>query len=633
MRAFLLVIGLLIALALPAVARERIDSFTSDITINADGSIDVSEIITVTVEGDQIRRGIYRDFPTRYYDRRGLRVTAGFDVLSVERDGAAEPYTLEGIPNGTRIRIGDADRLLSFGYHTYEIKYRTTRQIGFFQDYDELYWNVTGNDWAFPINKARVIIRLPPHAEIRQSAAYTGPQGAKGTDYEIVTGSGDVFRAETTRPLAPREGFTVAVAWQKGILTPPSETQRWGWWFSDNMGLIALVLGALATAGYYFYAWDRVGRDPPAGTIVPLFAPPKGMSPAGARYIREKSFDDRGFAAALVGLAVKGRLKISDYAGTFSIDRSPQPWSNAPGLEPAEKSLLEALPYNALSLKQSNHTQVRAAKNTLEKALQAEYEGKAFIRNLSWFWKGALLSIAVLILSAVLMPRQDAATGLFTILWSAIWWGVIIAILWSAVNGFKSSQGFFRKIGSLLPMAFVIPFFIGGLAGPLLMLMESSSTAHYALIGAAALLGVMNLVFFYLLRAPTIPGRKLLDELEGFRMYMTTAEEERLKILHPPEKTPELFERYLPYALALDCENEWNSKFTAVLAAAAAAGAAAAPSWYTGSNWSSGSFTSSLGSSLASSVASASTAPGSSSGSGGGGFSGGGGGGGGGGGW
>ena len=118
-------------------------------------------------------------------------------------------------------------------------------------------------------------------------------------------------------------------------------------------------------------------------------------------------------------------------------------------------------------------------------------------------------------------------------------------------------------------------------------------------------------------------------------MYLTTAEEDRLNVLNPPEKTPELFERYLPYALALDCENEWNTKFAAVLAAAAAAGATA-PLWYSGNHWDSGrtgGFTDSLGSSMSSSISSASTAPGSSSGSSGGGSSGGGGGGGGGSGW
>ena len=160
------------------------------------------------------------------------------------------------------------------------------------------------------------------------------------------------------------------------------------------------------------------------------------------------------------------------------------------------------------------------------------------------------------------------------------------------------------------------------------------------LISTAIGLGILNILFYNLLSAPTVSGRQVLDQLEGFRMYMKTAEEERLKILNPPEKTPELFERYLPYALALDCENEWNAKFTAVLAAAALAGATA-PVWYSGSHWNSGNmgdFTESLGSSLATSAASASQVPGSSSSSGGGfsgggGSSGGGGGGGGGGGW
>ncbi len=154
-------------------------------------------------------------------------------------------------------------------------------------------------------------------------------------------------------------------------------------------------------------------------------------------------------------------------------------------------------------------------------------------------------------------------------------------------------------------------------------------------IGGAVLLALFNLDFLLAAEGPHPQGRAILDQIEGFRMYMTTAEEERLKVLHPPEKTPELFERYLPYAMALDCENEWNAKFAAVLAAAAAAGAAvgASPSWYHGSNWSSGGFSRDLSSGLASSISSASVAPGSSSGSSGGGFSGGGGGGGGGSGW
>lgn len=140
---------------------------------------------------------------------------------------------------------------------------------------------------------------------------------------------------------------------------------------------------------------------------------------------------------------------------------------------------------------------------------------------------------------------------------------------------------------------------------------------------------------FYLLKAPSREGQQIRDQIAGFREYLGVAEEDRLNFMHPPKKTPELFEKFLPYAIALDVENEWGKKFAGVLAAAAAAGTAGY-AWYHGKrDWSRdpAGFSSHLGSAVASAISSASTAPGSSSGSGGGGSSGGGGGGGGGGGW
>ncbi|MDP6416694.1 MAG: DUF2207 domain-containing protein, partial [Gammaproteobacteria bacterium] len=150
-----------------------------------------------------------------------------------------------------------------------------------------------------------------------------------------------------------------------------------------------------------------------------------------------------------------------------------------------------------------------------------------------------------------------------------------------------------------------------------------------------ASLGALNVLFFFLLKRPTLAGRSIMDEIEGFRMYLSVAEEERLNLLNPPDKTPELFEKYLPYALALDVENEWGEKFTAILAATSTTADEHGyrPRWYRGSAWRpghTGAFSNSLGTSLGSTVASSVRAPGSSSGSGGGGSSGGGGGGGGG---
>lgn len=633
MRGFFAGLLLLFASVTAALAEERIEHFVSDATINRDGTVEVIETITVNAEGIDIRRGIYRDFPTTYEDRHGFRIKTSFDVLAVRRNGRDEPYRTESQSNGVRLYIGDADVLIGRGRHAYEIRYRTHRQLGFFNDYDEFYWNVTGNGWVFPILRATSTVRLPPGARIVQHAAYTGASGATGQDFRIISATGHVFEAETTLPLASFEGFTVAVAWQKGVVTPPSVSDQWQWWASDNAGVFAMLATLLAGAAYYLFAWDRVGRDPPSGTIVPLFTPPPGMGPAGARFVRKHGSDDKGFAAALVSLAVKKRLKIDDDDGSFTITRLAAP-SDAPALTKAEHALYTALPSGPLSLKQTNHAKVRAARTALSEALKTEYEGSIFIRNIGWFWAGAAISVLGLVIAALLMPAHEGLMGLFAAGWSGIWWAVILTVGYKAVKG-AAGGGIMSKIGSIGTLLFLIPFVGGGIAAPAAMLFGGGSTALYALVGTAILLGIMNLVFYRLLRAPTPPGRKVLDHLEGFRMYMATAEEERLKVLHPPDKTPELFERYLPYALALDCENQWNSKFATVLAAAAAAGAAA-PVWYSGSNWNdgrSGDFTDSLGRGLSSTISSASTAPGSSSGSSGGGSSGGGGGGGGGGGW
>jgi hypothetical protein len=211
-------------LAVGAAAEERITNFVSEVTINLDGSLDVVESIAVMVEGKEIKRGILRDFPISHADRNGRKVDVDFEVLSVQRDGRDEPNAIEAVSNGKRIRIGDKDVFLEHGPHTYRIAYRTSRQLGFFETYDELYWNVTGHGWSFAIDRAEVIVALPPGAMIIQHAAYTGRQGEAGQDYRVTRREDSAYHAVTTRRLAPGEGFTVAVGFTKGFVTPPIDT-------------------------------------------------------------------------------------------------------------------------------------------------------------------------------------------------------------------------------------------------------------------------------------------------------------------------------------------------------------------------------------------------------------------------
>src|SRR5882762_7275357 len=128
-------------LVTPSLAEERIERFVSDVAVQRNGDLIVTETIQVWAEGRQIKRGILRDFPTTYHRADGSRVEVGFDVQYVMRDGQYENYTTERMANGVRIRIGSAERTVNTGSHLYIIKYRTTRQIGFLQSYDELYWN------------------------------------------------------------------------------------------------------------------------------------------------------------------------------------------------------------------------------------------------------------------------------------------------------------------------------------------------------------------------------------------------------------------------------------------------------------------------------------------------------------
>lgn len=199
---------LLCALAAPALADERILDYTVLVAVQPDASVEVTEHITVRVEGVNIRRGIYREFPTRYDDRAGNRVVVGLEVLGVERDGEPEPWFTESLSNGLRINTGNDDYLPVPADIRYTLRYRTTRQIGFFAEHDELYWNAIGTDWDFPIEAAQVQVRLPQAVPVAQMSAegYTGPQGATGQQYS------------STAPASP------SLAWRTGA--PPRRCRR-----------------------------------------------------------------------------------------------------------------------------------------------------------------------------------------------------------------------------------------------------------------------------------------------------------------------------------------------------------------------------------------------------------------------
>ncbi|HST37497.1 MAG TPA: DUF2207 domain-containing protein, partial [Allosphingosinicella sp.] len=223
---------------------ERIISYLSDVIIARDGSFEVTETIRVNAEGNRIQRGIYRDFPTRY-NNNGRRVRVGFEVRGVERDGQAERWRTENVGNGVRIWIGDENVMLPRGQHSYVIRFHTTRQLGFFEGYDEIYWNVTGNGWLFPIDMAEARIHLPSARPFGQRSIYTGPAGSTDSYGEVVSERPGEIHFRTTRALGPEEGFTIAVAFPKGVVDPPPPRSTSSLWL-EAYGPIWAGIAALA---------------------------------------------------------------------------------------------------------------------------------------------------------------------------------------------------------------------------------------------------------------------------------------------------------------------------------------------------------------------------------------------------
>jgi len=633
-----LIAALPVATPLAAQQRERILEFRSDVVVEADGALTVTETIRVVAAGQQIKRGIIRDFPTNYTGKYGQTVHVGFELLEVKRNGETERYKTESYANGVRIKIGDKNVFIPHGQHVYTLIYRTTRQLGFFDDYDELYWNVTGSDWTFEIESARASVALPGGAELTNWVVYTGRPGARDQDFHTAyQPSGAALAVETSRTLAPGEGFTIAIAWPKGFVAEPTASQKAADFAFDNGSVIAGLVGLAILLVYFALVWVKVGRDPAKGTIVPEYQPPEGFSPAAARFLTEMGYDGKAFTAAIVNMAVKGFLTIEeDDDGDYTLVKTGQEVALAPG-EAALARKLFAYRINEVPLKQKNHKRLKKAQKALEKSLQNDFEAEYFLKNTSYFLPGIAITVIAVVLVAIF--GRDPATAGFMTFWLAIWSIGCYALATKVVSAWRqtgATGSLLAAGGALFITLFSVPFFGGWLTGAWFLAESVSPTAALAL-GCILL---ADLAFYDLLKAPTRLGRKVLDRLEGFELYLSVAEEDRMNFHNPPERTPELFEKFLPYALALGVEQAWGERFAGVLEAASRdrgrSGSGYRPRWYSGRGFHErgvSDFASNLGGSFAGAIAASSTAPGSSSGSGGGGSSGGGGGGGGGSGW
>lgn len=627
---------------------ERITNFDSQVTISRSGEIEVTETITVQARGNEIRRGIFRDFPTqrgRYW--YGPHRVA-FEVLSVTRDDQPESWFLERNGYATRLYMGESGRMLRPGTYTYTITYRTDRQIGFFDDRDEFIWNVTGNFWAFPIEHVTTTIIPPGGSTVTSTTAYTGAFGTSESNAKTGTTILGYATAETTQTLQSREGLTVAVRLPQGSVRTPDITQRIAYLWRDGAPVWVGLIGLFIVTLYYSLVWAWHGKDPDTGTIIPRYNPPDGVGPAACRYILSMGWDAKGFTAAIVNLAAKGFVSITEFEqNKFKLTRtsvSAKKSKLTPGETAVALKLFGEKLWTSFVFRAEHHAITDSARKSLKRSLKEDFENIYFFENKSLLIFGTALSALTLAAMAA-VNNSGLAMGAVAITLSMLAFAFYPLFI-GAWTGWQRGEGGVISLSGGVAILIVGATQIVGLL--LDGIVDWFSTTAVAQIVLIVLVIGTNMAFYHLLKAPSRLGRKVMDHIEGFRHYLQVAEKDRLNFHNPPDVTPEIFERYLPFAIALDVENEWGTQFDLALDRVGGqnwseGSGTYEPTWFHSSyrGWSSPqSFATEFTPTFGKSVVSSLSPPGNTRGAGvggggfsGGGFSGGGGGGGGGGGW
>ena len=569
-----------------SAAAEEISDFRSEIKINADSSINVAEKIEYDF-GALNRHGIFRNIPIKYKAREGnynLRIS---NISVTDENGLSYKFQKSYPGNNIQIKIGDPNSLVS-GKKTYVINYKIGRAINYFDSYDELYWNVTGNEWPVMIRQSSAVVTLPSGADESQlkTQCYFGVLGSATNCQTSISGNEIFFSAP--RALSSGEGLTIVAGFPKGVVNKPTALQEILAVVLDNwiLGLPLLVFLIM------FYIWYTRGRDPKGrGTIIAEFGPPDELTPTEVGTIIDSTADNADISAEIIGLAVRGYIKITRIK--------------------SKKIIFDSTDYLLEKMKSEDDL-----KNEFEKNLMRDL----FSSNLTELTKLKVSSeIEKTIVKNSLATSWVRLSDLKNRFYKSL--SDLKNQVYSAVvdKGYfkknpKTEKSLYTTIG--IALAVVAIFFL------------SDNIGLYATI-SLVLSGIIIALFGLIMPARTKKGVLAKEYILGLKEYLTVAEKDRLKFHNAPEKNPQHFEALLPYAIVLGVADEWARQFEGIYLQP--------PSWYsdaTGGSFNFLAFNSSLMSFSASANSFMSTgASGGSSGFGSGGSSGGGFGGGGGGSW
>jgi len=508
-------LALFLAAALPAFARQLvIQEFSAEIMVQENGVLDVTETISPRFIGAW--NGIYRTIPVEYVTPQGFNYELLLDVLSVaDASGARLKYESGRERHYFKLKIyvpGAQDAM-----RTVVIHYRVYDGLKFFEDHDELYWNITGDEWEVPIQAASAKIFLPQGVTGVRATTFTGAYGSREQDAEAEI-SGPLVELRLRRSLGFRQGLTAVVGWDKGFVHEPTVADKLYLFVRSNWPLVLPLL----VFGVMFWLWYTRGRDPRLRPIAAQYAPPEELTPGEAGTLVDNQAAMRDVTATLVDLAVRGFLLIeekkkehmmglwSDKEYVFHLRKKREEWT---GLKPHEVELLDGV-FSA---------------GTDESVELSELQNK-FYKNIPLIRERIFES---LVKKGYYLHRPDKVRQAYLIA------ALVIGILSVAFGG---------ALSGALGMA-PLPFILAGIAS------------------AAIIFG-----FGWFMPARTLSGARTLEGVLGFEDFLSHVEEDRFE---RTIKTPQMFEKFLPFAMALGVEKKWVTAFQKIYTQP--------PEWYRGS--------------------------------------------------
>ena len=515
----------LLFVSLPVLATEQINSFHADINIQLDGSVIITETLNIRHEGIKIRRGFIRSLPTNSGEK--------YQLISVKRNGRPEPSFVEQPYGFYEINTGDDSFLPKPADSTFEIKYQVWNVLRKYDTHDELYWNVTGDNWDFPILKASAQVYLPQGAEITKQTSFIGRKNSKNNGLYHQNG---LWSAP--KPLSPGEQLTIVAGFTPNVVdikAPPllSRTQQY---------LTALYILFL---GYCITVWYLKGKDPTQRSIMPIYDAPKDVSASTAYLLMNNGkWSSTGTMAALVQMIKNGFLTVNHQQvdellskqQIFTFCRTEKQPSND------EEHIYESI------LKTRNliitNNQYCGDLNRLDSALKqsAKQRNKLlYTKNNKWIWPAWIVFAFLFYL-----PFHSLISGSF---FEILFFLVLIP------------GSFYGKTPLLSKIVFIILgliIFSSVIKGDITQILLSYTPL---LLGISL---ITALFFHYIMYCPSVYGQDVIEQLKGLKMFLSaTHKPSEAKILSQKQ-----MEDIFPYALALGLEEEWESKFKSIFGSA-----------------------------------------------------------------